>query len=577
SGTVIATIVDNAAVNAMNVGSTASTSTDNTVTFFTCNNVSIPTNLTALSSTQFLAPINVDDTTGRGILSYDFTLTYNPAVVTPVQVETAGTLSGGWTITTNGSSGTLVVSGFNIAPLSGSGTLLNVRFVASGGIGTSSNLNLPGFAFNEGIPCVNVSNGLVTIISGTVSGKITYANAPVTTPVSNTTVNAAGSIPLSTMTDANGDYSLSGFGAGAYTITPSKTNQINGISNLDATTVAQHVVGFIALNTTQQIAADVTGNGTITSLDAAYIAQFVVNISNPGVTGIWRFIPPNRVYPNVMANSTAQDYSAILMGEVTGNWNPAGPLRLAKGTVKNQFNQVDPIKQNDNLTPVVTVNAPLNQFAATGSNFTVSLTASDTTNAGGPPAETIFGYQFDLLYNSTVIVPQLTPCEVTGTISSSQGFFCNTNTPGLIKVVVFGTGAINGAGTLFKFKFNAIGAPGTFTTLTIQDFMFNEGVPMDITTNGLVTVVGPSAAAISVGGQLLTSTGEPVSKAKVFLTATNGAVRTATSNAFGYYRFDNVSIGETYIVSVSSKRYTFTPMAISPTDSLNELNLIALP
>lgn len=573
SGTVIAAIADSAAVNAMNVGSAASTSTDSAVTFFMCSSVSIPTNLTALSSTQFLAPINVDDTTGRGILSYDFTLTYNPAVVTPVLVETTGTLSSGWTITTNGSSGTLIVSGFNIAPLSGAGTLLNVRFVASGGIGTSSNLNLTSFAFNEGVPCVNVSNGLVTIISGTISGRITYANAPVTTPVPNTTVNAAGSIPLSTVTDANGDYSLSGFGAGAYTITPSKTNQVNGISNLDATTVAQHVVGFIALNTTQQIAADVTGNGTITSLDAAYIAQFVVNIANPGSTGTWRFILPNHVYPNVLANSTGQDFSAILMGEVTGNWNPAGPLRQSQTIV----DKPEKSGQADNLTPIVTVSAPPNQFAATGSNFTVSLTSSDTTNILGPPAETIFGYQFDLLYNQTVIVPQLTPCEITGTISSAQGFFCNTNTPGLIKVVVFGTGAINGAGTLFKFKFTAVGTAGATSPLTIQNFMFNEGVPDDVTTSGMVTLLAPTAAAVSVGGQLLTAAGEPVSKARVVLTATGGTTRTAISNGFGYYQFDGVSVGETYVVSVESKRYTFTPMAISPTDGTNELNLIAQP
>jgi hypothetical protein len=572
SGTVIATVADSAATsNASSAPSAASTSTDNTVTFFTCNNVSIPTNLTALGSTQFLAPISVDNTTGRGILSFDFTLTYNPAVVTPVQVETAGTLSSGWTITTNNTSGTLVVSGFNISPLSGSGTLLNVRFVASGGIGTTSNLNLTSFAFNEGIPCVNISNGLVTVISGTVSGTITYANAPSTPPVSNTTVNAAGSIPLSTVTDVNGNYTLSGFGAGAYTITPSKANQVNGITNSDASVVAQHVVGFISLNPTQQIAADVTGNGTITSLDAAYIAQFVVNIANPGVTGTWRFIPPNRAYPNVLTNSTGQDYSAILMGEVTGNWDSAGPLRPSKAVEKKQSEQID------NLVPLVTVNAPVSQLAYTNSNFDVLLTASNTTNAGGPPAETIFGYQFDLLYNQSVIVPQATPCEVTGTISSAQGFFCNANTPGLIKVIVFGFGAINGAGTLFKFKFKAIGASATFTTLTIQDFMFNEGVPNDITTNGLVTIVGPSAASVSVGGQLLTATGEPVSKAKVLLTASNGATRTAISNGFGYYRFDDVTVGETYIISVNSKRYTFTPMAISPTDGLSELNLIALP
>jgi hypothetical protein len=264
SGTVTATVPENAALSTVNAPSLASTSSDNSVTYLTCNNVSIPTGATVTTNTQFLVPINVDSTTGRNITAYDFTLTYNPAVVTPIGAETAGTLSNGWTITTNNSSGTLVVSGFNTGAVSGAGTLLNIRFISTGAIGTTSNLNLTNFTFNEGVPCVNVSNGNVAIISGTIGGRVTYANAAMSTPVPNTTLNASGSIPVSGSTNSNGDYSLSGFGTGAYTVTPSKTGQANGISNADATTVAQHVVGFVTLNSTQQMAADVSGNGTIT-------------------------------------------------------------------------------------------------------------------------------------------------------------------------------------------------------------------------------------------------------------------------------------------------------------------------
>ena len=130
---------------------------------------------------------------------------------------------------------------------------------------------------------------------------------------------------------------------------------------------------------------------------------------------------------------------------------------------------------------------------------------------------------------------------------------------------------------MLKLKFNAVGAPGNTSPLTIQNFIFNEGTPTDVTTDGQVLIVGPSAATVSIGGRLLTATGQPVVKASVNLVDTAGTVRTAISNGFGIYRFDDVSVGETYIVSVSSKRYTFTPMVISPTDDLNELNLIAEP
>ena len=42
------------------------------------------------------------------------------------------------------------------------------------------------------------------------------------------------------------------------------------------------------------------------------------------------------------------------------------------------------------------------------------------------------------------------------------------------------------------------------------------------------------------------------------MTGANGESRTAISSAFGYFRFDNVEAGGTYIFSVRAKRYTFS-------------------
>lgn len=571
SGTVTASVVDSAAIAVSNgAPSTASTSTDNSVTYFTCNNVSIPTGITVASNTQFLVPINVDSTNGRNILSYDFTMTYNPAVVTPIGVETAGTLSDGWTITTNSSSGTIVVSGFNISPLSGAGTLLNIRFISVGAIGGTSNLNLPSFTFNEGVPCVSTTNGNVTIISGSISGQVTYANAVTTVPVPNVTLNAAGSIPVSTSTNSMGVYSLSGLGTGSYTVTPSKTGQVNGISNSDATAVAQHVVGFTTLNSTQQIAADVSGNGTITSLDASYIAQYVAGFPNPSITGTWKFNPANRSYPNVQTNYTGQDYSAILMGEVTGNWNPATPLY---GDRANQ-DKVN-VKGNDEiLAPeqVVNVTAPALQQVSNGQNFVIDLTASNTTG------ENIFGYEFNLLYDPNVIYPQVaTPCTSAGTISNGRSVVCNPNTPGLLRVVVFSTTGtpISGAGTLLKLNFTAIGSGGQTSPLTFQNFMFNEGVPQDVTQDGSVFILVPTASNASLSGRVLTPTGDGVSNSRVTITDTTGTARTTLTNSLGYYQFDDLTTGQTYVVSVSSKKHTFTPRTVSISDNITDFDIIA--
>jgi len=50
----------------------------------------------------------------------------------------------------------------------------------------------------------------------------------------------------------------------------------------------------------------------------------------------------------------------------------------------------------------------------------------------------------------------------------------------------------------------------------------------------------------------------------------------AYSTSFGYYQFPEVPTGETYIVTVNAKRYTFNPssMVINLTDSLDEVDFV---
>ncbi len=41
------------------------------------------------------------------------------------------------------------------------------------------------------------------------------------------------------------------------------------------------------------------------------------------------------------------------------------------------------------------------------------------------------------------------------------------------------------------------------------------------------------------------------------LTLEDGSVRTAVTGAFGYYRFDDIPGGQTVVLEISAKRYTF--------------------
>ena len=157
-----------------------------------------------------------------------------------------------------------------------------------------------------------------------INGTITYGNAvssPTPRFVSNVLLTGAGSPNVSTMSDAGGSYSLTGFGAGSYIVTPTKTGSVNGsISSFDAGKVALHAAGTTLLTGNQLVVADVSGNGTISSFDAGQIARYAVGLSGSGSAGNWIFIPTNRKYASVTGNITGEDFIALLMGEVSGNW-----------------------------------------------------------------------------------------------------------------------------------------------------------------------------------------------------------------------------------------------------------------
>jgi len=79
--------------------------------------------------------------------------------------------------------------------------------------------------------------------------------------------------------------------------------------------------------------------------------------------------------------------------------------------------------------------------------------------------------------------------------------------------------------------------------------------------------VGVVAASVPVGGRVMNSGGYGISRATVTLTPTGGGeTRTALTNSFGYYSFDDVQVGQNYILQVNTKRYSFDPQAVFVTE-----------
>ncbi len=86
----------------------------------------------------------------------------------------------------------------------------------------------------------------------------------------------------------------------------------------------------------------------------------------------------------------------------------------------------------------------------------------------------------------------------------------------------------------------------------------------------------PTAANVSISGRVMTAAGRGLPRTTVILTDMNGSSRTATTSMFGYFRFDDVQVGETYILTAVSKGYQFQQQTISVLDEMSDLDFIAL-
>jgi hypothetical protein len=124
-------------------------------------------------------------------------------------------------------------------------------------------------------------------------------------------------------------------------------------------------------------------------------------------------------------------------------------------------------------------------------------------------------------------------------------------------------------GTMYNFRFDSNRAP-QIANATIG--FFKTGAPITVQ---IQVPSAPSAATVSMSGRVTTSRGQGLFNARVTVTDSSGNTRLATTNPFGYYRFDNVAAGGTYTIRVISKRYTFASRTLQINDNLTDVNFMA--
>jgi hypothetical protein len=117
---------------------------------------------------------------------------------------------------------------------------------------------------------------------------------------------------------------------------------------------------------------------------------------------------------------------------------------------------------------------------------------------------------------------------------------------------------------------------------------FNARIPDNSPSNGQTlglweldavsaNAVAPTAAAVSLSGRVKTADGKALSKAKIILADMDGNVRTVLTNGFGFYKFEDVQAGSSYILVATYKNAVFSnvPRFITLEDDLQNEDFIA--
>lgn len=90
----------------------------------------------------------------------------------------------------------------------------------------------------------------------------------------------------------------------------------------------------------------------------------------------------------------------------------------------------------------------------------------------------------------------------------------------------------------------------------------------------------PSAALASISGRVSSPSGAGIKSVILSIQdASRGFILTTITGPFGYYRFDRLGVGRSYVITLTAKRFTFTssPMLITLDDEISGLDWVANP
>ena len=311
----------------------AARKTDGSLTGFT-NEISATPQAVTLSvgsessapGSDVTIPISITDVSGLAVISYQFTVNFSSAFLVLNSVTTTDCITSDWSnLTVNIESASVVIWHSGSTPLTGAGNLVNLEFTVNSNAtpGGSTEISLTDVLINEGTPEFNSFNGEYSVYPAfNISGTAQYYMGEHS--LEGVTISLTGAESAIVNTTATGEYSLGDVQGGwSYEVSALDTGILSqAISAYDAALILRHIAQLDTLDDNQLIAADVSGDGTASSTDAANIGQWGVGLITDFPSGeAWYFTPEAIAIDPLTQDTSMINFIGIAYGDVSGNWD----------------------------------------------------------------------------------------------------------------------------------------------------------------------------------------------------------------------------------------------------------------
>ncbi len=286
-------------------------------------------------------PITISGVGDVAIISALIEIEFDTTCLKGIDVINQGTLTESWqTPVVNNRDTSFYFALAGATPLAGDGILAFLRFYTNplAAENDQCEMNFVDVLLNEGDPSTITQPGSFRVRGLQVAGSVDYQGTGL--PVPFVELQMSGYQFITNQTNENGNFNFSRLHYGDYVLTPKKSgDQGQAVSPFDAALILQHVVGSSQLSPYQKIAADVSGDSSVSAFDASFIMRYAVELEEKfpvmdDADDFWGFVPgafainddnwfahPDTIpYSPLENDEFNQNFIGVIYGDVSQNW-----------------------------------------------------------------------------------------------------------------------------------------------------------------------------------------------------------------------------------------------------------------